>query len=143
VLGAAATVEWFDGFDAWTAATATVAWREPRWSVHATVRAANHVAHDDHLGFASADVTRRAGASTLLYAEVADLGWLRPSTCPDYHAPTSHRCQARDALQVVWLGAWWNTRAMRVGVSAALLVLEDLPPLPILPLLSFAWDHDL
>jgi hypothetical protein len=33
VLGAAVTIEWIDGFDAWTGTTATLAWREPRWSV--------------------------------------------------------------------------------------------------------------
>jgi hypothetical protein len=144
VLGAAVTVEWFDELDAWTAATATFAWREPRWSVHATLRAANHAAHDDHLGLATAGVTRRAGRSALLYAELADLGWLHPSTCSGYHDAPGRPCLVRDAIQVLWFGAWWNARSMRAGVSMALLHLDLSPPvLPVLPLLSFAWDHDL
>jgi hypothetical protein len=144
VLGAAATFEWFDGFDAWTAATATFAWREPRWSVHATLRAANHAAHDDRFGLATLGATRRVGRSTLLYAELIDLGWLHPSTCPDYHTTGTHPCLVRDAVQLLWVGAWWSARSMRVGVSAALLHVDDtLPALPILPLLSFAWDKDL
>lgn len=146
VLGAATTVEWINGFDAWTAATATFAWREPRWSLHATLRAANHAAHDDRFGLATLGVTRRVGTSTLLYAELIDLGWLHPSTslCPNYHTSGTPHCLVRDAVQLLWIGAWWNVRSMRVGVSAALLYVDDtMPPLPILPLLSFAWDKDL
>lgn len=144
VLGAAVTVEWFDEFDAWTSATATFAWREPRWSVHATLRGSNHAAHDDRFGLATAGVTRNAGGSTLLYAELADLGWLHPSTCTGYHDAPAHPCLTRDAIQVLWLGAWWQARSMRGGLSMALLHLDLSPPvLPVLPLLSFAWDHDL
>lgn len=144
VLGAAVTVEWIDGFDAWTGATATVAWREPRWSVHATVRAADHATAPDRFGLATAGATVRVGASTLLYAELADLGWLHPSTCAGYHGRDSHPCLGRDAVQLLWVGAWWRMRAMRGGLSAALLHIDEpLPAIPVLPLLSFAWDKDL
>jgi len=144
VLGAAVTAEWINGFDAWTSATATFAWREPRWSFHATLRASNHAAHDDRFGLASAGVSHRANKSTLLYAEVADLGWLHPSTCAGYHDAPAHPCLTRDAIQALWFGVWWNARSMRAGISAAVLHIDaDLPVLPVLPLLSFAWDHDL
>ena len=142
VLGAAATIEWINGFDAWTAATATIAWREPRWSVHATLRAANHAAHPDRLGLATAGVTHTVGKTGLLYAEVADLGWLHPSTCAGYHGADSHPCRARDAVHLLWIGAWWRARDMRAGISAAVIDVDSLT-VPVLPLLSFAWDHDL
>ena len=144
VLGAALTAEWIDGFDAWTGATATFAWRAPRWSVHATLRAASHAGAADRFGLATAGVTRRVGRSSLLYAELADLGVLQPSTCAGYHGREPHPCRARDAVQLLWVGAWWRMRDMRGGISAALLHLDaTLPALPVLPLLSFAWDHDL
>ena len=112
--------------------------------MHATLRAANHAARDDRFGLATAGIVRRTGKSALLYAELADLGWLHPSTCDGYHGAESHPCMTRDAIQVLWVGAWWQARSMRGGISAALLHIDaTLPALPVLPLLSFAWDHDL
>ena len=108
------------------------------------MRASNHAAHDDHVGLATVGATHRVGRTSLVYAELADLGWLHPSSCAGYHGAPAHPCLTRDAVQTLWIGAWWSVRSMRGGISAALLHIDDeLPALPVLPLLSFAWDHDL
>lgn len=144
VLGAAVTAEWINGADMWTGATATFAWREARWSVHATLRAANHAAHDDRFGLATAGYVHEVRRTGLVYAELADLGWLHPaSTCPPAYHGTSPSCLSRDAVQVLWVGGWWGARDMRVGFSGALLRVSPTMVLPVLPMLSFAWDKDL
>jgi hypothetical protein len=147
VLGAAVTLEWINGFDAWTGATATFAWRAPRWSAHATLRAANHAASPERFGLATAGVTHAVGRTGLAYVELADLGWLHPSDpCAvggTFRSLTPPSCMERDAVQLLWIGAWWKARSMRGGISAAILRASPSLVVPVLPMLSFAWDKDL
>jgi hypothetical protein len=63
---------------------------------------------------------------------------------PRGHVQRHQTLTAFHAPQTRWIGAWWSVRSMRGGISAALLHIDaELPALPVLPLLSFAWDHDL
>jgi hypothetical protein len=49
----------------------------------------------------------------------------------------------RDAVQLLWIGGWWKARSMRGGISAAILRASPSLVVPVLPMLSFAWDKDL
>lgn len=141
VLGGSLMVEWLGDLDVWAGATATVAWREPGWNLHATLRATRHTAGRHRLGLGAAGVARRVGRGGLVYLEVAELSWEHPGECAGYHG-RSVPCREREPLQALWLGGWWRARDMRVGLSGA-LVLAGGHALPVLPLLSFAWDHEL
>ncbi len=135
VIGAGVIAEWINGADAWTTASATIAWRGDRWSAHATVRIA------DRAAWTNVGATWRAGAITTVFAELGRFAWASPDgACTDKHG-ASIECATRSIDGAV-VGAWFQLHDVAIGLSAALAHHGDTV-LPILPLLSIRHDRDL
>jgi hypothetical protein len=137
VIGAGAVVEWVNGTDLWGSASLTAAWR----GLHATVRGFEHEGEDDRILVTTIGAMGRLGRWTTVFVEVGDLAWLRPGACRDKHGDPVG-CTTMRGGRGALFGAWWDVRSMWFGLSAA-VVSSGGTTLPLVPLLSMRWDHDL
>jgi len=143
VIGAGVAAEWINGADAWPTASATVAWRGPRWSVHASARIAAHAgAPGERMLWNTVGATWRASARTTLFVDAGQLAWVEPGgTCVDKHG-AARPCATRDAGDGVVAGVWVQLTGVAIGLMGAIGHHGDTV-LPVLPLLSFRHDRDL